>query len=857
MWSTCARLSDRLWIKLRKIEVQLRRELGRIRLVGQLAGSQRSYERLAHEVKAFLAGKSEKIAEVPDGLWLVLLVFYARYEYRSEQHFWANFLQRLGLTDEPKVQNACRKQFKEAQRSFGHLYFPNEGYTCVTPILYHAVIPQSCVAELANLIGDIGVGAGWETVMDLGLDELAAQLPSVVASAHATKPLSRFVISSYSRQLAAQLVHDLCEAAYLHHRGELTAQQIEYLLSDNPILREVWERMSCDSARLSNSISPHPLQATPRWQWDVRARTLRLYFPRQTLVSSAPPATLVIKKEQYPIRAKFGNGVWQLEPIVLASLPVDWPDPVRFKAELLGIDGICLRRWQIEPPSGGALFFRTNQSGLLAVYQDGQKGLLAGEYLVLLRRGLRLEQETGEIKVKYRERLPQGFAEYQAECMDLQPPLGIFALGDEKEWLQRIPLLAEAPCMLRLEGDLLEQADDPSGAPVYKGNAPELRIPAQTFDEVKFLQLHVRELSTAEGGITDLHSMQNLVAAEIGVWSEAKCELRVQLDNLLLSRTYGRFRLKLLQGLQSARYQPVEFSLTPPLRITPNREVFAQTLFDLCNPPRAELIGPEIGQISSLDGEVKVVMPGFYEVHWLGQQNEFTALLNYGQFQIPLRWRPHVLRMRLAFSNTTPQWLTEPLRLTSDELSFERELVIEGIEGAEYHFFANETCVLKGRFDAQECLRFPLARFKDSVKACEGHAVLLRIVVGFCQRFQHLPIAQVVKNSVGRAKVEIGELLVYLRAGQQVLHPNYGLGLLETFVDECVAGEEINLARFHFYRHEGVTVYIPSTRRLPLYGGGRTLDVLKSDQAASPRIRVFTVKPTCEQIEPAVTESHL
>ncbi len=850
------RFADKIWIKLRKLETQLRRELAKVRLIGQLAGTRESYERIVRDVKTFLAGEAERITGVPDGIWLALLVFYARYEYIS-QAFWPTFLQRLGLDNEPKVQNLCRQRFKKAQSSFRHLYFPVEGYTCITPVLYHAVVPQGCVSELADLLRDIGHQAGWDTVVEMELEELAAQLPTVASRAHTTKPLTRFVTQAHSRRLAAELIHDLCDAAYLHQRGELTTPQIEYLLADNPILREVWERMNSASDNWLRSVIPHPLQAAPRWQWDVKSRKLRLFFPRQTLNSPSAPSALVIKKERYFINTRLEKGVWQIEPFSLANLPIDWPDPPSFKAELCDADGRCLRRWNIEPPTGGVLFFQSNQAGLLAFYQDAEKGLVPGDYLVLLRRGLRLEQENAEVSLKYRERPPQGFAEYQAGCMCLQPPLEVFAIDDEKECLQRVPLLPDSPRTLRLEGELLQQADDPRGIAVFTECAPELRIPAQSYEEVKFLQLQLRELTDDENSVADLRSIESLVNADIAVWWERRHELRVQLGSLLLDRCPGRFRVKLLHGLQSAHYSPIEFSLIPALRITPNSDEFEQTLYDAASPPSVEIIAPKTGQLSSSDGEINVVMPGFYEIRWLVQQNDYTAMLSYGQFQLPLRWHPHALRARLMARNVAAVWLTEPLRLTPDDLSFERDLIIEGIEGAEYQIFADATCVVSGHFDEHGFQQFPLARFKENIKNCTGTAVLLRLVVRFHQHSHQLLLAYIFKKSASRNGQQVGEPLASLRIGQQVLHPDYGLGLLETFVDDQIEGEAINLARFHFYQYEGVTIYIPSTRHLPLYSGRREFDVLMQSRPSAPRVRIFTAKSPAKQFEPIISENYL
>src|SRR5262249_24332925 len=146
-------------------------------------------------------------------------------------------------------------------------------------ILYHAVIPQVCVPEMASLLHEIGQDAGWDTVAELEIEELERQLPIVVNKVRATKALSRFVNNNHSRHLAAQFVHDLCEAAHLHRRGVFRLQDIESLLEDHPVQREVWDKLMGMGSKQNGGLAvPRSLFVVPRWQWDIRARQLRLFF---------------------------------------------------------------------------------------------------------------------------------------------------------------------------------------------------------------------------------------------------------------------------------------------------------------------------------------------------------------------------------------------------------------------------------------------------------------------------------------------------------------------------------------------------------------------------------------------------
>lgn len=810
---------DHSLIKLRKVEAGLRRKLAEVVLIGQLSGTRTNYLRLASEVKTLVAGKDESLTDVPDCVLLALMVFCARYDDTSADGFWAVFLRKIGLSNTPHAQAACRERFKLAKeslcRTHSHLNFPAEGYTCVTPILYHAIIPQACVSEMADLLRGIGQGAGWDAVSEMELEQLEAKLPSISNRAHTTKTLTRFITSANTRRLATRLVHDLCDAAYLHQRQELSADQINYLLTDQPVQREIWERMM-DAAAAKPAISTHSLLVAPRWQWDLQARKLRLFLPRQSLSGTNRPAWLAIKKERYHIQAWRDGEGWQIEPVSILNLPLLWSTPSNFSLELLDENDRCLRPWNVKPPENAELFFQLNSSGTVANYVNADKGLPPGEYLVLHRRGLLLRDENGEVKPIYHARAPLGFeAEYEAVSVWLTPPVEVFSHSDD-EWLRRYSLLPESLRTLKLDGRLLEAADDPAGAAVYVGEAPDLRIPAQSYEEVSKLQLQLRELTAGTTAVAELRSIPSLVKAEIATWCEKECELRVHLSGLLLGRQ-GRFRAKLLYGLQSARYAHVEFIVTPEMQISPSYEEIGRTLFTSDEAPHVQVSCSEVAALTSGDGHVGTVMPGIYRIAWSPYASDFAATLDFDHFRVPLRWRFHVLRAKLLTKGFGNTYAEQPLVLPLDDLSFDHAIRVECIEDAPYQILADSTVVASGRFDGTSYKEFTLAGFKDGTRSSASGYVPIHCVLRYRGREYQLHLVSVYKKSANRNGKYSGEPISHLREGQNVFHPDYGVGRLEAFVNEFIDGDLVNLARFHFFRHESVQVFIPSNRYLPLY----------------------------------------
>jgi len=842
-------------IDLAKVEKILDHSFGKVELLGQLRFTHDDYLRVARSVKEALNKKPENLEKIPERVFLALLVFCARYEDTSTSGYWPVFLERLGLRNDAGVRDVCRKRFKEARSNLERFYFPAGGYKYVTPILYHAVIPQVCVPEMARLLHEIGQDSGWDTVAEMEIEELEKRLPMVVEEARATRSLKRFVNTAHSRRLAAQFVCDLCEAAHLHQSGIYRTQEIESLLEDHPVQREVWDKLiGLGAERNGAATIRKSLFVAPRWQWDIKARQLRLFFPRQRLAGGPRPASFVIGKERFLVESGNKDGYWQIEPTCLAEMRIVGPNAQDITVELRAENGVLLRRYAASPLNERILFFKLEGSGTVATLVSSESGLPAGEWLALIRRTLCLRNSDGEIKASREWYAPRGFEEYRALSVVLSPPVTVFASEHPREELERIPVAEESSRSLRLEGRMLAEADDPTGAATFTGAAPDVFVPAQSWEEIKNLQLQLRDLTATnekESG-AQIYSIQSLRDSEIANWSESKRQLQIQLDVLLPKGAAGRFRLKLLRGLQSAQYQPVEFNLAPATRITPSAEEFDRTLYTAEAPPQVQIACPAASEVTSRTGGVAAVMPGIQRIEWSAFENDFEATLGFGDFSLPLRWRPRILRASVHSVGSSTSWEPQPLALALDDLSFARILDVEGMPEAAYQIYAGEVPVTSGRFNAQGRLQLPLANLTDYVKRSAAGQAPVRILVKFGQREHQLLPLVVNKSSAGSSEFTDGEPIRYLRVGQQALHPNYGPGVLEAFVETSVLGETINTVQFRFDHYPGVSFFIPVTRRLPIYGYRQVVSNNNPDSPA--RIRTFVVG---ERTKGAVVEEAL
>jgi len=83
--------------------------------IGQLPLSPFDYARLLAAVKKALRGDGERLKEIPERVFLVLMIFCARYQDTSSG-FWSRFLEGFGLPNVSEIESACRERFTAARK---------------------------------------------------------------------------------------------------------------------------------------------------------------------------------------------------------------------------------------------------------------------------------------------------------------------------------------------------------------------------------------------------------------------------------------------------------------------------------------------------------------------------------------------------------------------------------------------------------------------------------------------------------------------------------------------------------------------------------------------------------------------
>jgi hypothetical protein len=794
-------------LKLTDVERQLKIDLADVRsFIGQLRFTKQDYDLVSELIKKALCRDRDdplsQLRQIPSLILLVMMVFCARYKDTSKK-FWSPFLESLDLLNDSSAQAACREHFRKAAGTLRHLYFPSDGYEYVTKVLYHAIIPQACVIEMANLLRKLDQDVGWDLIAEMDIERLEVNLPKTAIGS--SKALGRFIRNANSRRLAAKLVQDLCEAGYLHQRGDFLKEEIERLLEDHPVQQEIWESLPQAPPAAMQSAKLRLVFAPPQWQWDVKGHQMRLFFPRQRITLTTRPHALVVGKRNYPIKANYRDGCWEIEPVCLSGLPVNWLTGSNVvNVELQEEDGIWLHSWSVSLSQDGILFFRPNATASIGFYVDSQKGLSSGEWLVLRQHALHISDSNGATKPLRRMIAPRGFEGYDAVLLSLQPDLEISDLQGEAI---RIPLAGEEPRSIRLIGNTLNEADDPAGIPVFTGVAPSLEISAECYEEIKGLDVQLRAMSLTQGTQAYLHSVQSLLKAGIAEWSEPQKKLRIVLSRILPDRCTGRFRIKFLQGLQSARYALTEFVLVPAFYITPNYDESTHTLYTLEEPPQIQITGPEAFHLTSDNGKVSLIAADKYRIEWSPCDTEFTAELRFEHFTLPLRWQLHILRSAFVPKGESIVWSTESTSIPQEALTFYDTLYIEGFPDAEFEIWAGEKINTRKRFDNTGHFQLKLPDISDSVREAVGSQVPIFLLIQQRDQQYKLLLLDVLKKS--RRDSEWPRRLF---RGQRVIHRDYGSGVFEAFEEKRINGRTIETARFHFNQYDGVIFFIPILR---------------------------------------------
>lgn len=716
---------------------RLRDAFEQMTLIGQIPLTTDDYLRLKTSLRAFLEKTPKRLELLDDFLVLVMMVFTARFTEFNEG-FWPTFYHAIGLPKTPLSYKICCNIYKKATASLDSLYLPSGGYSYVTPILYHAVLPQPCVIDMARFLWRLQRSPGWETVIEMSVESLEETLPQSVDNL--AKPLKRFIQDKFSRQIAARFVRDICETAQMCQIGDFQSDEITRLLKEHPAQQEVWETLQ-SGAISDKQIKTISIQnSAPRWGWNTETRRIFLVFPKQKLKGDFPPVAFRSGTKRYPVKARKEAQLWCLDTLIIPDLLLKVTESSAIEIQLFDSTDQVIHTWNVPSPFGPVNFFRPLGGGKLNSFESSGTPLFAGNYLVLFQEGLSLEDEEGPVIPHMRVYPPMGWAGFTAGWVDVNPPIRVSQNNDEV--LNFKPAWEKRKRISLQGGSLLVEASNVLGVDVFVGNPPEVAIWLGQLSDAQGLQVFIR--SSWESGQTTVQTLSRLIEQGNTTWNEPKQELVIHASGLFSGHTWGRFRVRFSHGFLSAGYEPLEFVVVPYLRLESAADRFAPSF-----PPSCRIHCQDATTIESPEATVIEIQPGCIELSWAITTSDWLMTVNFSKFSLPLRWMPLVLRSALVPSGAVEtKWTVEPPQVKSSDLTFNQELRIQGFPGEPYQFHLNQHTWRPGSFDEFGQLSLKLAEFCDVVRGINATELSISLTVNTEHQDYCLQLLTVTKPSL-------------------------------------------------------------------------------------------------------------
>jgi hypothetical protein len=164
-----------------------------------------------------------------------------------------------------------------------------------------------------------------------------------------------------------------------------------------------------------------------------------------------------------------------------------------------------------------------------------------------------------------------------------------------------------------------------------------------------------------------------------------------------------------------------------------------------------------------------------------------------------------------------PEWHKATSAIPDIALTFSSELHVEAIPAVPYEIDLDGEKRQSGQFDNDGRLLFSLAAFSDLVRSSRKFETCVSMKVFVDDEQYDLPLLKVLKEQNGQNGQSGGAVISRIPQGQAVIHPNYGLGVLEHFTEKNINNTSVRTAKFYFERYERVQFFIPISRRIPLY----------------------------------------
>jgi len=314
-------------LDLDRLEVLLLNVFSLYEFIGEFPLSKENFEVLCDLLRHKFGNKP--INRIPPGLFVLSMVFCARYSEEEARKFWSPYSAIVwNKAPSQYLQERSRDHFIDARQFLGEkvgLDFPIQSHGgVVRPVYYHAIIPYYLQSSFADWIVD-----KFEEILLFSVDELPDILREEAGLRYAPVQLRNFVQGIDTAGAAINLIQQMARAIKLFQETEL--YETVSSLMDSPIERNLWKDIYEELIERKLSISTIR-KITPKLNWIYNKFDERINLHlsnvrssaniRPNLIVWADQRTTFLKSQEHITRIspwKFADGGWTVDPTHLGS----------------------------------------------------------------------------------------------------------------------------------------------------------------------------------------------------------------------------------------------------------------------------------------------------------------------------------------------------------------------------------------------------------------------------------------------------------------------------------------------------------------------------------------------------------
>jgi hypothetical protein len=557
---------------LHKLENFLFHAIQRYEFVGELPISNQSFTRLAEYIRynARKKGKPDQTS-IPPVLFLVSMVFCARYSETDARKFWEPYAHLVWGLDEASLsfQQKCRHHFVNCRKDLHDVLSFNFNYQSegdvVRPIYQHAIIPSYLQDHFADWLVN-----HFQFLLQFPAEKLPFILKGEKSLNYVPGRLSGFIRSGETEEAAAHLIIQMANAVNLFHETE-QVEAVESVISssiERSLWRAIYQKLIVEQSQLMQirKIAPRL-----EWVWNLHDDDVYLNISNVRSDQSEKPDSMIwaekdatyLKGEEIFLKVypwKLNSGDWELDSM---DLPGDGPaeGSILVLSEEFDLDkskdaqsGHIVFEKEVPLLQDSIMFFRINSRTNKARKRSQLDA--EGEWILVAKQPIQLTNNSGGpisqrlLNIPYR--LRESGYNVAARC-DIQFPVTIQTTEDtiliERpfENIQLIPYLDGNSKITGLSAGI---------PPVFLSS----EILLQFSIDFGLHPLHRTWLSIQRGG----EFVQSILLADIKKQSHLNLEenrCTIHFGELLPKP--GAYSINLLHNLKTLLDEPVQFAWLP------------------------------------------------------------------------------------------------------------------------------------------------------------------------------------------------------------------------------------------------------------------------------------------------------